>query len=103
MQLKSRFNEQYAETYPAQVFLDSQSAEVETSNLTRLQSLFWEYSSLLVTFVKLYFQGRILMAQNYVLACKLRMWDAVFLYMRVQIFLIRFSNGFPVGECWPRR
>jgi hypothetical protein len=29
------------------------------------------------------------------------MWDAVFLYFKIQIFLIRLSHGFPVNECWP--
>jgi hypothetical protein len=42
-----------------------------------------------------------LMIQNYILSCRIRMWDAVFIYFKFQIFLIRLSNGFPLDECWP--
>jgi hypothetical protein len=103
MQVKSWFSGQEAKTYPVQVVLDSQGTEVEPSNLAKLQAHFLEYGRLLLTFLKLYLQSRILMSQNYLLTCKLRMWDAVFFYLRVQIVLIRLTHGFPVGECWPRK
>ncbi len=69
--------------------------------LKRLFSHFLEYGRLGLILVKLYFQGRMLIAQNFILNCRLRMWGAVFLYFKVQIFFIRLSYGFPVTECWP--
>jgi hypothetical protein len=103
MQLKSRFSGQDAETYPAQVFLDSGNADVEPSPLTQLRAHVLEYGRLLLTFFMLYLQGRILMARNYLLSCKLQMWNAVFLYFKIQIFFTRLVHGFPVGQCWPRK
>jgi hypothetical protein len=67
----------------------------------QLRSRFLEYGSLILILMKLYFQGRMLMAQNYILSCRLRMWDAVFVYFKIQIFLIRLANGFPLDQCWP--
>jgi hypothetical protein len=103
MQLNSRFSGQEAETYPAQAFFDSRDMVVESSPFTQLRAHVFEYGRLLLTFLNLYVQGRILMARNYVLSCKLRMWDTVFLYFKVQIFLTRLVRGMPVGECWPRK
>jgi hypothetical protein len=103
MQLNSRFSGQEAETYPAQVFLGSQNTTVEPSLLAQLRAHAFEYGSLILTFLKLYLQGRILMARNYLLSCKLRMWDAAFLYFKIQIFFMRLAHGFPVGKCWPRK
>lgn len=62
---------------------------------------FIEYGRLGLTLMKLYFQSRILMAQNFILSCRLRMWDAIFVYCKIQIFFIRLYYGFPIGECWP--
>jgi hypothetical protein len=103
MQLNSPFNGEEAEIYPAQAFFDSPDMAAESSPFTQLRAHVFEYGRLLVTFLNLYVQGRILMARNYVLSCKLRMWDAVFLYFKVQIFLTRLFHGMPVGECWPRK
>lgn len=61
-----------------------------------------EYARLLGTFLKLYCQARLLMAQNYLLSCKLRAWEVVFLYLRVRIFFVRLAHGLPMGQCWPR-
>jgi hypothetical protein len=60
-----------------------------------------EYGRLVVILAKLYFQGRVLMMQNFILSCRLRMWDAVFIYFKIQIFFVRLSYGFPIDECWP--
>jgi hypothetical protein len=103
MQFKSEFAGQETEAYQAQVFFDSQNAEAGFSPLSQLRAHFLEYGRLLLTFLMLYVQGRILMSQNYLLTCKLRMWDVAFFYMRVQIFLMRLVHGFPPGECWPRK
>lgn len=62
-----------------------------------------EYAGLLAAFLKLYWQGRALMARNYVLSCQLGLWEVVFLSLRIQIFLTRLAQGFPVGQCWPRK
>lgn len=103
MQFKSQLAGPETDTYSSEVFFDSQSTETAPSPLSQLRAQFLDYGSLLVTFLKLYVQGRILMSQNYVLSCKLRMWDAVFLYMKVQIFFSRLAHGFPPGQCWPRK
>lgn len=71
------------------------------ANLKRLWMHFLEYGRLGLTLTKLYFQSRVLLGHNFILNCRLRMWDAVFLYFKFQIFLIRLSQGFPVNECWP--
>lgn len=78
------------------------SNDVEFSAPTRLGLHFLEYARLLVIFLKLYCQGRILVARNYILSRKLQLWEVVFLYYRVRIFFTRLANGFPVGQCWPR-
>jgi hypothetical protein len=69
--------------------------------LKRLWTHFLDYGRLGLTLMKLYFQSRVLITQNFILSCRLRMWDAVLLYFKIQIFLIRLANGFPLGECWP--
>jgi hypothetical protein len=62
-----------------------------------------EYGRLLVELMKLYVQSRVLMAQNFILTCKLQMWELTFLYARSQIFLVRLAHGFPLSQCWPER
>jgi hypothetical protein len=69
--------------------------------LGRLRTHLVEYAGLGATLAKLYFQSRVLMAQNFILSCRLRMWDAVFVYFKIQIFLIRLSYGCPLADCWP--
>src|SRR5580658_8339299 len=104
MECKSRLSGQFvqdAEVYP-QILLSSSNPLNDSSALAGLQRHFLEYGRLLLTFVKLYLQGRSLMAQNYILSLKLRMWDVTFFYCRVQIFFLRLSHGFPLSQCWPR-
>lgn len=60
-----------------------------------------EYGQLAVTLTKLYSQSRLLMIQNFILNCRIRTWNAVFICFKIQIFLIRLSNGFPLDNCWP--
>ena len=103
MQLKSQLANHEAGTYSSEVLFNSQNVEAMPSPLSQLRTQISEYGSLLVTFLKLYVQGRILMSQNYLLSCQLRMWDAAFLYMKVQIFFMRLARGFPPGQCWPRK
>ena len=69
--------------------------------LRRLKTHLVEYAGLGATLAKLYAQSRLLVAQNFILNCKLRMWDAVFVYFKIQIFLIRLSYGHPLADCWP--
>lgn len=71
------------------------------SLLKRLRTHFLEYCRLGFTLMKLYIQSRILLTQNFILSCRLRMWDAVFVYFKIQIFIIRLANGFPLHQCWP--
>jgi hypothetical protein len=66
-----------------------------------LRTHFSEYGRLALILAKLYFQGRMLIMQNFILSCRLRMWDVVFIYFKVQIFFVRLSYGFPIDECWP--
>jgi hypothetical protein len=99
MQLKSRFSGQEAETYPAQIFLDSQGTDVPSAQLS---AHVLEYGRLVPVFFKLYFQNQIISAQNLLLQCKLRLLHATFLFCKVQIFCARLAHGFPVAECWPK-
>lgn len=69
--------------------------------LRRLGAILCEYSRLILTLAKLYAQSRVLLAKNFLLSCKLRIWDAVFVYFKIQIFLIRLCYGFDLDECWP--
>lgn len=79
------------------------SPTVEASVVTAFVRQVREFGNLFITFLKLYFQGRILILQNHILSFKLQMWEVVFLYLRVQIFLTRLAHGCPVGQCWPRK
>ncbi len=81
--------------------LDSDASFVAATG--RLGKHFVEYGSLFLTFLSLYFQGRILMVQNFILSCKLQMWEVAFVYFKLQIFFVRLANGFPFDECWPRK
>jgi hypothetical protein len=76
--------------------------DVEFSPLASPGGHFLEYARLLVIFLKLYCQARILVVRNHLLSFKLQLWEVVFLYFRVRIFFTRLANGFPVGQCWPR-
>jgi hypothetical protein len=69
--------------------------------LKRLSMNLLECGRLAFTLVKLYSQSRLLMMQNFILNCRLRMWDVVFTYFKIQIFFIRLSYGFPLDKCWP--
>lgn len=69
--------------------------------LKRLWRNLPDYGRLVFILTKLYFQSRLLMIQNSILSCRLRMWDVVFVYFKIQIFLIRLSYGFPLDKCWP--
>ncbi|HEY1788993.1 MAG TPA: hypothetical protein VGJ73_12595 [Verrucomicrobiae bacterium] len=69
--------------------------------LKQLRTHFLEYGRMGLVLLDLYLQGRVLKAQNFILSCRLRMWDAVFVYFKIQIFFIRLSYGFPLSECWP--
>lgn len=72
-------------------------------SFNRLWAKLLEHSGLLITFLKLYVEYRILVIKNSLLSWKLQMWEVTFLYLRVRIFLARLANGFPIGECWPRK
>jgi hypothetical protein len=61
-----------------------------------------EYASMATLFVKLYYQNRLIAAQNFILSCKLQAWAVVFFTFKVQIFFTRLAYGFPVNRCWPR-
>ncbi|MGH7940566.1 MAG: hypothetical protein ACREE6_13595 [Limisphaerales bacterium] len=69
--------------------------------LKRVWATCLEYGRLGLMLMNLYIQSRVLMAQNLVLSCRLRIWEAVSLYLKMQIFLIRLSCGLPINECWP--
>lgn len=79
------------------------SSSAESSVAVAFGQQLREFGCLFITFLKLYFQGRMLIMQNHILSFKLRMWEVVFLYLRVQIFLTRLAHGCPVGQCWPRK
>ena len=84
--------------------VQSLGTDVHSDNfLSRLGKHFVEYGRLFLTFLHLYFQGRILVVQNFILSCKLQMWELAFVYIKLQIFFVRLSNGFPFEECWPRK
>ena len=69
--------------------------------LGRLRNYLAVYTGLGFTLAKLYYQSQVLKARNFILSCRLRMWDVVFVYFKIQIFLIRLSYGSPLAECWP--
>jgi hypothetical protein len=60
-----------------------------------------EYAGLLALFLKLYFQARLLMAQNYLLSCRLQLCELPLIYLKIEIFIVRLSLGFPLAQCWP--
>jgi hypothetical protein len=74
-----------------------------TAATVGLATQFSEYAALLLTLSKLYFQGRVLVMQNFILSCKLQMWELAFVYFKLQIFFVRLANGFPLGQCWPKK
>ncbi|HEV2327713.1 MAG TPA: hypothetical protein VGY56_02870 [Verrucomicrobiae bacterium] len=69
--------------------------------MKRLWTNLLECGRLAITLMKLYSQSRVLMMRNFILNWRLRMWDVVFIYFKIQIFFIRLSYGFPLDECWP--
>jgi hypothetical protein len=73
----------------------------ESSAPKRVGSRFGEYARLLAIFLKFYFQARVLMVQNWMLAWRLQLLELPLVYLKFEIFLIRLSQGFPIGECWP--
>jgi hypothetical protein len=81
----------------------SSAAPGLTVSFNRLRMQFLEYSGLLITFLKLFVEYRILVIKNSLLSWRLQMWEVTFLYLRVRIFFTRLVNGFPIGECWPRK
>lgn len=66
-----------------------------------VQKHLWDYARLMAVFFMLYFQARILMAQNFILSCRLSLLELPLVYLKVQVFLTRLAQGFPVGQCWP--
>lgn len=69
--------------------------------LRGMPALFQEYARMGFLLAKLYCHARVLLMHNFILSCRLRLWDAAFVYFKIQIFLIRFSHGFPLDQCWP--
>src|SRR5215469_14322923 len=68
-----------------------------------LRSHLLEYVRLLALFARLYCANRMIAAQNFVLSCKLQLWEMVFFSYKIQIFFTRLAYGCPVNQCWPRR
>lgn len=73
------------------------------TSFKRLGAHVLAYYGLLITFLKLYFQHRVLVVQNFILTCRLHMWDISLLYLKVLVFFTRLGRGFPVEQCWPRK
>jgi len=107
MECNSGFNTGLQQEMPFSVpssTVQSLGTDVQSDDLvTHLGKHFVEFGRLFLTFLSLYFQGRILVAQNFVLSCKLQVWEVVFVYFKLQIFFVRLANGFPVSQCWPRK
>jgi hypothetical protein len=93
------------ETLPAQIVFPFDQTDVQSLDTTagRLGRLLLEYFRMMALFTRLYYENRVIAAQNFVLSCKLQVWALVFVSFKIQIFLTRLACGFPVGECWPRR
>jgi hypothetical protein len=70
---------------------------------TSLRSHFLEYVRLVILFARLHCENRRIAAQNFLLSCRLQLWQVAFVYFRIQIFCIRLAHGFPVSQCWPRK
>ena len=66
-----------------------------------LRNRLWEYACLFALFLKFYFHARILMARNTILGWRLQLCELPLLYIKMQVFLVRLSLGFPIAECWP--
>jgi len=62
-----------------------------------------DFSSSMPLFFKLYYENRMIAAQNLILACQLQMLVVTFLYFKAQIFVKRLAYGFPFSECWPKK
>ena len=92
------------ETLPAQIDFsfdsDVQSLDTTAGSLSRY---LLEYIRMVALFTKLYYENRVIAAQNFILSCKLQVWALVFVSFKIEIFLTRLACGFPVSECWPRR
>jgi hypothetical protein len=92
------------ETLPAQIDFSFHSdvQSLDTTAVSLGRHLF-EYIRMMALFTRLYYENRVIAAQNFVLSCKLQVWALVFVSFKIQIFLTRLACGFPVSECWPRR
>lgn len=66
-----------------------------------LRKRLWEYARLFAMLFKFYFQARLLMAQNYIMSCRLQLCELPLIYLKMQIFLFRLSLGLPLAQCWP--
>jgi len=69
---------------------------------TSLWSHLLEYVRMVALFTRLYYENRLIAAQNFLLSCKLQGWALVFFSLKVQIFFTRLAYGRPVSECWPK-
>lgn len=67
----------------------------------RTGSRYGEYARLLAIFFKLYLQARLLMVQNRMLNFRLQLWELPLVYLKIEVFLVRLSLGFPLSQCWP--
>jgi hypothetical protein len=92
------------EIWPTQIVFPFDNADVQSldTSIGRLGQHFLEYAQLASLFTRLYYQNRLIAAQNFLLSCKLQAWALVFFTFKVQIFFTRLACGFPVHQCWPR-
>ena len=92
------------EICPTQIVFPFDNANVQSldTSIGRLGQQLLEYAQLATLFTKLYYQNRLIAAQNFILSCKLQVWALVFFTFKVQIFLTRLAGGCPVSECWPK-
>jgi hypothetical protein len=60
-----------------------------------------EYARLLVMFLKLYLQARLLMVQNWMAGIHLQLLELPLIYLKFEVFLVRLSLGHPLSRCWP--
>ncbi len=89
---------------PTQIVFPFDNANVQSLDTSagRLGQQLREYTQLAAMFTKLYYQNRLIAAQNFLLSCKLQAWALAFLSLKVQIFFSRLAGGCPVSECWPK-
>jgi len=73
----------------------------ETSALKRAGSRYGEYARLLAIFFKLYLQARLLMVQNWMLNLRLQLLELPLVYLKLEVFLVQLSLGYPLSQCWP--